>query len=255
MSAQNSIPGITTGWLASPRGQGLLREETRQVADALESVFGDHFLQIGHWGGDRFLPFARTRRAAALCECPGAGASAVVAPECLGIQSDSVDAVLLPHVLETNSDPHSVLREVDRVLRPEGQLIVLGFNPLSLWGVRHTLSRRRFPAGVQRLISESRLRDWLSLLNFTVQQTSYYFYHAPLLRRPVADRDAEGGRQARRAVVEGLFRLGRRVTPLAACYAIVASKELFPMTVIRPAWKTRPRLVSGLVNPTTRNAA
>ena len=64
------------------------------------------------------------------------------------------------------------LREVDRILRPDGYVVVAGFNAWGWWGVRHYLSRRRFPAGGQRMVSEHRLRDWLQLLDYTVQSAS-----------------------------------------------------------------------------------
>ena len=74
--------------------------------------------------------------------------------------------VILPHTLERIASPHALLREVDRVLRPDGQLIVLSFAPTGLWGVRHLLAPGGYPFGQRRMIREGRLRDWLGLLSF-----------------------------------------------------------------------------------------
>ena len=157
---------MRSDWLQSGTGIALLREESCQVAAAFESIFGDQFLQIGAWGeGQLFRQFARTRRYAVVAARPAPGVDLISAPEQLAIAPDSIDAVFLPHTLETAEDPHDVLREVDRILRPDGHLVVLGFNPWGWWGLRHYLSRRRFPAGGHRMISEFRLHDWLRLLS------------------------------------------------------------------------------------------
>lgn len=270
----------TPGWLNTLTGRNLLREEVRQVRRALDNVFGDQFLQIGAWGEvGLFRRLARTRRAAVATEGPTTGADLVCAPDALALVPDSIDAVLLPHTLERASDPHSVLREVDRVLRPDGNLVVLGFNPWGWWGLRHALSRSGFPGGTQRLISDGRLHDWLRLLDFKVCHSAFYYFVPPVLRgapprhaRPV--RSIEGpehaapvtheatGRQARtsrrRQLSAALARgmdVFRRGPLFAGCYVLVARKQTYIVTPIRPAWKRRAALVTGLVNPTTRNAA
>ena len=117
---------MRSDWLQSGTGIALLREESYQVAGAFESIFGDQFLQIGAWGeGQLFRQFARTRRYAVVAARPAPGADLVSTPEQLAIAPDSIDAVFLPHTLETAEDPHDVLREVDRILRPDGHLVVL----------------------------------------------------------------------------------------------------------------------------------
>lgn len=261
-------------WFEAGGGRALLREERRRVRQALESIFGDQFLQVGLWGGQRFADFARTRRAATMEDYAGEGVDFVTAPDCLGVANDSVDIAVLPHVLETHDDPHGVLREVERVLRSDGHVIILGFNPVSLWGVRHFLSRRRFPPNVRRLIPEHRLRDWLRLLNFSVDNSSFQHFQPSILSggrsaaRPEADERSpvrkarfdqatarSGGRFIRAA--RSSWKAGRkawgRYAPFASAYIVVARKELYTVTPVRPVWTPRRRLVGGLVNPTTRN--
>ena len=141
----------TPGWLTTLTGRNLLREEVRQVRRALDSIFGDQFLQIGAWGDAAlFRRLARTRRAAVITEAPMPGSDAVSAADAMAIASDSIDAVLLPHTLELADDPHAVLREVDRILRPDGNIVALGFNPWGWWGLRHTVSRQGFPPGAAK---------------------------------------------------------------------------------------------------------
>jgi len=261
-----------SNWFESGAGRALLREERRRIRTTLGSVFGDQFLQLGRWGGQSFRDIARTRRAAVADDQPGEDVAFVTSPDCLGVANDSVDVVLLPHLLETHDDPHGVLREVDRVLRSDGHVVIVGFNPVSLWGLRHLLSRKQFPPGVRRLIPEHRLRDWLRLLNFSIDQSSFQHFQPPIMaRRRVSSAAAatdrkrgsgfdrvtapSGGRfiRAARSSWKAARKAWRRYAPFAGAYIVVVRKEMFTVTPIRPVWSSRRRLVGGLVNPTTRN--
>ncbi len=262
-------------WLNTPTGRALLREEGARVRPALESIFGDQYLQIGAWGSDEFPQYARTKRAAVVGAGGGDGVDIVMASNCLGIANDSIDIVLLPHVLEAHEDPHGVLRELNRVLRSDGHIVILGFNPVSFWGLRHLLSRRRFPPGLQRLISEYRLRDWLHLLNFSVDHSSFHYFPAPVLRRSrrLRKRRAPGNRvtdayrkhdlvrrtnrffRAVRLSISAAFQVWRQHAPFASCYMLVARKAMYTVTPIKATWRPRRQLVGGLVNPSTRNVA
>jgi SAM-dependent methyltransferase len=96
---------------------------------------------------------------------------------------ESLDLIVLPHVLEFATDPHQILREVDRVLRPEGRLIISGFNPASLWGARQYLSRLVGTPYLPRdgqFISLIRIKDWLELLNFSLDRGHFGCYKFPL---------------------------------------------------------------------------
>jgi SAM-dependent methyltransferase len=240
------------GWLGTGTGAALVATEVAEVAVALESVFGDEFLQLGCWGSpELFRGLARTRRRAVVSPVPEAGVDLVSALHDLAIGGDCIDAVLLPHTLETVDDPHAVLREVDRVLRPDGQIVLLGFNPLGWWGARHYLSRRSFPRGVARMIGDYRVRDWLRLLGFRPQRTRYYHFRAPLYRPGL---ELPGESPAPADTGSAGWRL-RHWPGLAACYVLVARKEQFMATPIRLELRRRTRLVPGLVNPTTRSAA
>lgn len=255
-----------TDWLASPQGRNLLAAEVLEIRRVLDGVFGDHLVQIGGWGGGVFLKAARTRRTAVVADRLAAGAGVLSHLDELAIPTDSVDAVLLAHVLEFHADPHTVLREAERILRPDGHLIVVGFNPHGFWGLRHFLSRRRFPPGAHHLISERRLRDWLRLLNLSVQDSRFYHFQLPFartVRRPagaparVSPRASSARPAVRRlrGMSGSIWRRIRSWPPFGACYITTSRKEMYTVTPVRPVWQRRRRLVGGLVNPTTRNAA
>ncbi len=231
-----------TDWLESPLGQRCLANERRVVGDALEHIFGEQFLQIGEWGGpETFLPFARTQRSALIVESRSQNGDMVCAPDQLAVASDSVDAVLLPHTLERCSSAHAVLRESARVLRGDGHLIVLGFSPGGLWGLRHLFAPQGYPAGVRQMIREGRLKDWLELLSFDVADTRGYCHALPLER------------SVRLAGFPNEQWASRWLPLAAAGYLLIAQKRVVRVTPIRPTWRpSRLRAVRGLVEPTTR---
>jgi SAM-dependent methyltransferase len=111
--------------------------------------------------------------------------------DALPFPNASLDLVVLPHALEQAQDPHAVLREVERVLVPEGRVVIVGFNPTSLWGLRQRCGRVRQGLGIQRdkglflprhgeFIGYWRLRDWLRLLNFEIEAGRFGCYRPPL---------------------------------------------------------------------------
>jgi SAM-dependent methyltransferase len=154
----------------------------------------------------------------------------------------SLDLVVLPHALECSSDPHATLREVERVLVPDGRVVICGFNPISLWSVRQGLGQvlRRIgllgrlgplylPASGES-IGLWRLRDWLRLLSFDTAQVRYGCYVPPV-------RSVKW--LARWGFVE---RLGVRWWPiLGAAYVVVGVKRVRGMRLMATAWKPKPQ--------------
>ena len=228
-------------WLQTPLGQALLQQESRIVEEALDGIFGEECLQLGVWGENRaFTRFTRTQRCAVIAESPLGRPSAVGRFHQLPVESDSIDAILLPHTLDYSERPHEILREVDRVLRADGQIVILGFKPLGLWGLRRLIPGAGMPPGAEHLISERRLRDWLKLLDMRIQNSLRYFFRWPLPRRKVS------------ASQKWELR-GQALWPeLAACYMLTAQKRVSPLTPVRPVWRRKPKVVTGLAEPTTR---
>ena len=237
----SDLPGIRE-WFVTPLGRALLDQEQVAVAQALECVFGEQFLQVGAWGPPGwFLELARTQRRALACAGDPAVGQLRSLPASLAIQSDTIDALLLPHTLELEADPHGVLREAQRVLRPEGCLVVLGFEPLGSWALRSRLTRGGFPAGTRQLLSERRLADWLMLLGFDVDPASRFLFTLPFTR-------AQSGRMRRWA--DGVGRmLGSR---LSGAYILSARKRVHAVTPIRLRFRPRPAVLGGIAEPTTR---
>jgi hypothetical protein len=231
-------------WWGTPLGRSLLAAEAELLGEAMEDVFGWELLQIGAWGSSReLLARGRTRRQS-LVATPGfpAGADIIARPGHLPVTSDLIDAALLPHTLEFAPDPYAILREVDRVLVGEGQLLILGFQPFSLWGLRARASRSGFPPGMRRVLWGNLVREWLVLLGYDVVATTRYLYLSPW------SRGLSAGKRTARLLHPGL------TYPLpAGAYLIKARKRVYTMTPIRPRLRERPAVIGGLVKPTTRS--
>ena len=165
-------------WLQTPPGRQLLAWEQAQVDGAVADLFGFHALQLG-------LPELDGLQANRMPHRWLVGRDLHCDFDALPFETASLDLVLLPHALEQACDAHALLREVERVLRPEGRLIVFGLNPASLWGLRQKLGRlkRRGDPYLPRdgdFIGYWRLRDWLKLLSFDIEAGRFGVYRPPL---------------------------------------------------------------------------
>lgn len=225
-------------WFDTPPGRYLLAWEQARCDEAVADIFGYHALQLGQPVLDALRANRMPHRWLALDRPPAAGqagAAALVSDfSALPFPAASLDLVLLPHTLELHCDPHATLREVERVLVPEGRVVICGLNPLSLWGLREMRARlyRRLGFGQPYLPAANeyihywRLRDWLRLLGFEVE-ASHFGCWRPAVR-------SEKWLQRH----DWMDALGRRWWPiLGAAYCVVAVKRVRGMRLIGPAWK------------------
>jgi SAM-dependent methyltransferase len=236
-ASQSSIIALDQ-WLQTAPGQYVRAWEQACLDRLTADIFGFHAVQIGlpaiHALEANRMPhqwLAATRSATAeQLEQSTAGRQIAVALDFaeLPFASQSMDLVVLPHVLEFAAEPHQVLREVERVLIPEGQVIICGFNPASLWGMRQTMgrvARSHYLPLAGEFISMPRMKDWLKLLNLGVSR-SHLGCYAPPCR--------SSGWLERFSFME---RAGQRWWPyFGAVYIVHAIKRVKGMTVIGPAW-------------------
>jgi SAM-dependent methyltransferase len=213
-------------WLETPRGRYLLAWEQNRLDLVVADIFGFNAIQIGLCGQD-FLRANRMPRRNRCGYVGEAGATVEADVEELPFASQSIDLVVLPHVLEFAAHPHQVLREVERVLMPEGHVVITGFNPFSMWGLRRSFSGNlgEMPWTGQYL-SVPRLKDWLTLLSFETRAGSFGCY-AP----PVAT-----DKWLRRWSFMDVA--GDRWWPIAGgSYILQAVKRVPGMRVIVPSWR------------------
>jgi SAM-dependent methyltransferase len=232
-------PGLSE-WFATPLGQYLLEWERAQFDLATEDVFGYRAVQVGL----HQLDFLRANRipyrfTLALEQ----GATLAADPMQLPLASQSVDLVALPHALESTAAPHLVLREAERVLMPEGQLVISGFNPLSLWRLRQLFTFG--PSGApwdERFVGLLRLKDWLQLFGFELNGGRFGCYAPPFQRQAWL---------ARFAFME---KAGARWWPvMGGAYVVRAVKRVHGMRLIAPAWRKERARRRGLAAIPQRN--
>ncbi|MBL78895.1 MAG: SAM-dependent methyltransferase [Nitrosomonadaceae bacterium] len=211
-------------WFESYLGQYLLEIEQIHFDQVVMNIFGYNAIQIGFPQYD----FLRTNRMPfKFCADTERGATLLASPDFLPIESNSIDLVVLPHVLEFRSNPHQVLREVQRILLAEGQVIICGFNPMSLWGVRKWFdsSKHNFPWN-GNFITLPRLKDWLTLLDFEMTSGRVVCYSPPINQEKWLKR------------FNFMEHMGNRWWPISGgVYFLQAIKRTYGMRVIKPAWK------------------
>ena len=234
-------------WYVRPLGQLVQATEQDLLNRVLSNLFGYHLVQIGAVGWEEHLLAAsRIQHRVVLDKegiANGAYDSVSGEPDSLPIATDSVDAIVLPHTLEFAHDPHQILREAERALISEGRLIIIGFNPWSLWGLWRLLrgGRKQAPWCGQ-FLSQVRVSDWLALLGFGIETVHECFFRPPLGRRAIMNRLAF------------FDQLGPRWWPVfAGLYVLVAIKRVSTLTPLKPRWRTRRRLLTGgVIEPSTR---
>lgn len=219
-------------WFKTPRGQYVLGWEQAQYDNAVEDVFGFNAVQVGLPGVD----FLRESRIPLHFSVGGeAGAPLIADPAHLPFATHSIDLLVLPHVLEFSPNPHQILREVERVLMPEGQVVISGFNPLSLWGLKGLLGGAEHP-WCGSFIGLFRLRDWLTLLGFELNGGRFGCYAPPFNQARWLQRFAF------------MESAGDRWWPIAGgVYVVRAVKRTAGMRLVMPSWREqrikRPALV------------
>ena len=247
MSDASETPAIDGASLAafldSPPGRYVLEWELAHFDSLVADIFGYHALQLG-------LPeidaLRENRMPLRLCASDRFPAGAALSPAVVPVRprvaaindfgelpfaSQSIDLVVMPHNLEFAPEPHQVLREVDRILVPEGHLIISGFNPTSLWGLRHASGRlgaSPFLPAEGQLITLSRIKDWLKLLSFEPSRGRFGCYVPWARTEPWLRRWAF------------MERAGDRWWPVfGSVYFVEAVKRVRGMRVIGPAWRRR----------------
>ncbi len=154
-------------WYQSPLGQYLVEQLKISLSPVLSTSFGYYALQLGCENlAPDILQGSRVKHVFSLGQTSDSVNAQAVHAE-LPIATDSTDLVVLMHALSQTQHPHAILREVNRVLIPDGKLIIIDFNPVSLWGLRHLVQGWLDDAPwAGHYYTSGRLHDWASLLGF-----------------------------------------------------------------------------------------
>jgi len=216
-------------WFQTPLGRSLLADQRACVERHVRALSGARQLQVAV---SHRLPLASgTDFAQRVLTTPNWQSSipdgvAVCDADELPFPGDSMDLVILHHTADFSPHPHQALREASRVLRGEGMMVLIGFNPFSLWGVRKLVSRHHEGPWGGRFLMKGRMEDWLRLLDFSVESSGSSFFQVPLQRAALAER---------RGLMERVC--GNRFLPVGAYYCILAKKRVYSRLQRRPAWQ------------------
>ena len=214
-------------WFQSPLGAYLLTRERAWLDRVVPDIFGFHAIQLG-------LPKCDLLRESRIVH------RVIVSPDDvsehgqvraqfheLPFETQSIDLCVLPHVLEFSENPHEILREIDRVLRPEGRVLILGFNPWSLFGTRKLWTSKGYPWQGQ-FVSLVRIKDWLQLLGLEPASGQLACYIPP----------CESEKWQRR--FRFMESAGDRWWGVAGgVYMLEAIKRVQGMRLIAPAWRDK----------------
>lgn len=169
-------------WFQSTLGRSLLASQRQIIANIIPNFFG--FMQI-ELGVSHRVPMGNSsnigNKYLVIPEWVGDLPTNVLVSETdeLSLDTDSVDLLILHHTLDYATDPHQTLREAARVLKSTGHLVLIGFNPTSVWGFRRLFNRAKKAPWNNRFISGKRVEDWLNLLHFEVGELAYHYYGLP----------------------------------------------------------------------------
>ena len=225
-------------WLQTPLGNYLQAKEQALFDHAVSDVFGFNAVQVGMLRMDLLrnsrMPFCLrvdVNDGAVRCE-----------PSQLPFVTNSIDLLQLPHVLEFSENPHQTLREAERVLVPEGQIMISGFNPISSWGLKRLVAKDEGYPWNGNFMSLLRIKDWLALLGFEITATRMACYAPPFRNPSWLER------------FQGLDKAGGGRWPMmGGIYFIMAKKRVIGMRLIRPSWQAA-KLKSKLVpTPSQKN--
>ncbi len=221
-------------------GEYLKSEEQALYDAAVTDFFGFNALQYGMLELDLLR---ESRIPYCLKADVGSGNFQAESPF-LPLPAGSLDLLLLPHALDFSDFPQQTLREAERVLVPEGYVVLTGVNPLSLWGLLRFFQRKPTCSSEQNLwVGQSfgilRIKDWLNLLGFEIVSTHFSCYRIPVQNQIWSKRLA-------------LDVLGRKCwSHFGGVYCIVAKKRVLGMRVIKPNWN-KVKLNSKFVTTTSQ---
>jgi SAM-dependent methyltransferase len=219
-------------WFESPLGRTVLEAEQALINPYLSRLFGYHILQIGCSSRHSLISDSPVGHKILFApEYDKVSRLPVADNEQLPLAKESIDVVVIHHALDFTRDSHSLLREATRVLRPGGHLLIVGFNPFSLWGVKKLLKIKAEVPWAGRFISHRRVADWLKLLELQVEKVDYGLHFLPSRWRKAMNSSG------------GVDVLSERLTsPFGGAYLIVGTKQVLPLTPVMQKWRPlRPR--------------
>lgn len=232
-------------WYQQAPGKAVLERERILLNQLLSELNGSHILQIDMLNDERLLNASPIKHKVRVNTEISAGITgSVVAANLteLPFLPNSIDVVVLNHILGFFDEPELLLKEIDSILKPEGHLVVVGFNPFSLWGLIKLYVNTTLPPWQEKFIPAIKVRYWLNRLGLSVIDYRTVFFPPPLENANILRK------------LDFMEALGQLYFQnLGAVYILVAQKKRIPLTLM-PAKTKRQKheLTAGVLEPTTR---
>ncbi|WDE02964.1 methyltransferase domain-containing protein [Thalassomonas viridans] len=237
-------PHYPKSWQSLPNGELILSAINEQLAPWWPKFFGYYLLKIGALSGaiscddspiPQHITLSQQSRPQAGAEDELSdgrdGQRDIIADiDDLPLLKQSVDVCVLSHALEFSLDPHHVVREANRVLMPNGYLVITGFNPFSLAGLNKLIPyRKNKNPWNERFFSPMRVKDWLHLMGYEIIADQRCLHHSLAT-------NLKPGK------IRGYWQrfADNYLTSLGSVYVIIAKKRVLPLTPIKPKWQLRP---------------
>jgi len=228
---------MLNNWMDSEAGRNLLKIESEKLQSCLPSLLGHYLLQYSAW--NKKVVGETSLRHNFFISDNSSGMAQVDFLQ-LPFRENSIDCVVMHHILEHSENPHQSLREAARVVVPNGYIVIVGFNPWSLWGVSRYIPKSKGPRSGSYL-SQGRVIDWLNLLGFRVEQLEKVQFLPPVasLYSPQTSKK-----------IDTFFNWCG--LPGSGVYMLVARKLVAGRTPIRPQWRALTGRRIHVATPTTR---
>lgn len=216
-----------SSWSELNNGVHLQAQTQHRVDNAISHCFGYHLLKLGQLSTQLKTQKSPIRHQ---INCAEMGHNIDIQSDLhnLPFQDSTIDLCVLVHELDFSSDPHQLLREIDRVLTLDGTLIISGYNPYSIFGFKSLVTPDN--AKTARLFSPNRVVDWLHLLGFEIRQKQHFDYISTKPKGPLS------------SLVENIGQ--RYLSYFCSVYFIVAKKQCTPMTPIKPSFDFRRSVIN-----------
>jgi SAM-dependent methyltransferase len=219
-------PQFPSTWQALPNGEIIRKTIELTLAPWWQKFFGYHLVKLGALSCE-INSVGSTIKHQINLSTNHLGSDVIADIDDLPLQAQSVDVCLLSHVLEFSIDPHHVVREANRILIPNGYLVITGFNPLSLAGLNRFIPyRRQNTPWDAHFFSPLRIKDWLHLMGFEII-TDQRFLPTSLT-----------GKLSEQSLTSPWHNFANRyLTTFGSVYIIIAKKRVLPLTPVKPIWQ------------------
>lgn len=247
MFNQESLYQRIQYWYHTPLGHLLFKTENKQLHEFLENRYGYYLLQLGGPTQADYLiasPIGHKIYFDMQQSSNNHNSSVIGQFDDLPFLPNSIDIVITQHILEFAKQPRKILNEIYHILIPEGHVVIIGFNPLSLWGFMH-LCKRAVPPWQGKFINISRMRCWLRQLGFSIVKYKTFLFRAPLFNENTIQK------------ISFMEKIVSKLCPwCGAIYMIVAKKTVIALTPSKQQkriFKRRIVTAKTYAEPTTRN--